>query len=91
MAIRRWFTPQTVWVKEEISVTTGIDERPPGLSGQKSHPARTSHRPSGSRRRRNRGLPQAPPPIAGASPGKLPSSHGAVRRSVALRNRQASA
>lgn len=25
-AVRRWFTPETVWVNEGISVTTGIDE-----------------------------------------------------------------
>jgi limonene-1,2-epoxide hydrolase len=25
-AVRQWFTPETVWVNEGISVTTGIDE-----------------------------------------------------------------
>jgi limonene-1,2-epoxide hydrolase len=25
-AIRRWFTPQTVWVNEGVSVTSGIEE-----------------------------------------------------------------
>lgn len=25
-AVRQWFTPETVWVNEGVSVTTGIDE-----------------------------------------------------------------
>lgn len=25
-AIRRWFTPQTVWINEGVSLTTGIEE-----------------------------------------------------------------
>jgi limonene-1,2-epoxide hydrolase len=25
-AVRQWFTPDTIWVNEGISVTTGIDE-----------------------------------------------------------------
>jgi limonene-1,2-epoxide hydrolase len=26
VAIRRWFTPNTVWVNEGVTITTGIDE-----------------------------------------------------------------
>ena len=30
-AIRQWFTPDTIWVNDGISVTTGIDEAPAAL------------------------------------------------------------
>jgi len=30
-AIREWFTPETVWVNEGVSVTTGIDEAIAGI------------------------------------------------------------
>lgn len=35
-AIRQWFTPETVWVNEGVSITTGIDEAIASIEGMEN-------------------------------------------------------